>query len=98
VESAGIHEGQQQYASWREIEAGVYQSWANYYTKFIRAYEREGIPVTTPARTLFDLAELLRPRQLERVFDQAEQLQIFDLRALERVRNRCNGRHALASL
>lgn len=62
------------------------------------ATEREGIPVTTPARTLFDLAELLRPRQLERVFDQAEQLQIFDLRALERVRNRCNGRHALASL
>jgi hypothetical protein len=44
------------------------------------ATERAGIPVTTVARTLFDLAEMLRPRQLERVFDQAEQLQVFDLR------------------
>jgi hypothetical protein len=62
------------------------------------ATEREGIPVTTVARTIFDLAEMLRPRQLERVFDKAEQLQVFDLRAIEHVRERCFGRHALASL
>jgi hypothetical protein len=60
--------------------------------------ERDGIPVTSVARTLFDLAETLPPRQLERVFDKAEQLQVFDLRAIERVRDRCHGRHALASL
>ena len=28
-----------------KLKAEFYQSWANYYTKFIKAYEREGIPV-----------------------------------------------------
>ena len=28
-----------------KLRPDFYQSWANYYTKFIRAYEREGIPV-----------------------------------------------------
>jgi glucosylceramidase len=28
-----------------KLKAEFYQSWANYYTKFITAYEREGIPV-----------------------------------------------------
>ncbi len=28
-----------------KLKPEFYQSWANYYTKFIRAYEREGIPV-----------------------------------------------------
>ena len=27
------------------IETRVYESWANYYVKFIQAYEKEGIPV-----------------------------------------------------
>lgn len=43
----------------------------------------EGIACTTVARTLFDLAEVLDRRRLERVFDQAEILQVFDLRAIE---------------
>jgi glucosylceramidase len=28
-----------------KLKADCYQSWANYYTKFIKAYEKEGIPV-----------------------------------------------------
>ena len=34
----------------------------------------EGIPVTTPARTLLDAADLLGRRPLERAFDQAAYL------------------------
>jgi hypothetical protein len=41
------------------------------------------IPCTTVARTLLDLAEVIDRRGLERAFDQAEILQLFDLRALE---------------
>jgi very-short-patch-repair endonuclease len=32
----------------------------------------DGIPVTTPARTLFDLAAITEPHELERAFNQAE--------------------------
>lgn len=35
---------------------------------------RAGIPVTTPARTLLDVAGILSPRQLERAADEAERL------------------------
>jgi predicted transcriptional regulator of viral defense system len=42
-----------------------------------------GIPVTTVARTQLDMAEVIGRRGLERVFDQAEILEVFDLRALE---------------
>jgi REase_MTES_1575 len=40
------------------------------------------IPTTTVSRTLLDLATVLTRRPLERVFDQAEILELFDLRAL----------------
>jgi very-short-patch-repair endonuclease len=40
------------------------------------------IPVTTPARTLLDLAAMLPRRALERALDEAEQLRLFDLVAL----------------
>jgi very-short-patch-repair endonuclease/predicted transcriptional regulator of viral defense system len=40
------------------------------------------IPVTTPARTLLDLASSLPRRALERALDQAEILELFDLRHL----------------
>jgi very-short-patch-repair endonuclease len=36
----------------------------------------DGIPVTTPGRTLIDLADVLSTRGLERVFDQAEFLRL----------------------
>ncbi len=43
---------------------------------------RHGIPVTTAARTILDLAEVLRERPLERVLDQAEQQRLTDVRSL----------------
>jgi hypothetical protein len=41
-----------------------------------------GVPVTTVARTLLDLAAVVPRRALERAFDQAEILRVFDLNAL----------------
>lgn len=43
-----------------------------------------GIPVTTPARTLLDLAPSLRPRALEDVIERMDRLQRFDLVAVRR--------------
>jgi very-short-patch-repair endonuclease len=43
----------------------------------------EGIPVTTPARTLLDLAATIPRRALERAADQAEVLQLFDGSAID---------------
>jgi predicted transcriptional regulator of viral defense system len=37
------------------------------------------IPTTTIARTLFDIAACITPRQLERAFDQADAMQVLDL-------------------
>jgi hypothetical protein len=45
----------------------------------------DAIPVTTPARTLLDVASVLRPRALEDVIAQAERLALFDLVAVRRV-------------
>ena len=56
---------------------------------------KDGIPVTSVARTLFDSAEMLQMRQLERLFEQAERLRLFDLRALDAVCERNPGRRAL---
>jgi very-short-patch-repair endonuclease len=48
-----------------------------------------GIPVTTAARTLADLAAVLRHRELERALERAETMQLLDVRALlVSVRNR----------
>ena len=45
----------------------------------------DAVPVTTPARTLLDLAEVVPRRGLERAVDEADGLRLFDLRAVERV-------------
>jgi predicted transcriptional regulator of viral defense system len=50
------------------------------------------VPVTSVARILLDLADVLQPRQLIRAIEQAERLQIFDMRAIERLLARSNGR------
>jgi hypothetical protein len=47
--------------------------------------EHQGIPVTTPTRTLFDLASSLHRRALERALDEAEIRELYDLRALEAI-------------
>jgi Transcriptional regulator, AbiEi antitoxin/Protein of unknown function (DUF559) len=54
------------------------------------------IPCTTVARTQFDLAEAVNRRAVERAYDQAEILELFDLRALHDQLARNNGRHGLA--
>jgi hypothetical protein len=51
------------------------------------------IPVTTVARTLIDLADVIGRRPLERAFDQAEVLEAFDLVALQDQLARNVGRH-----
>jgi hypothetical protein len=43
----------------------------------------DGIPCTTVARTQLDVAAVLGRRSLERLFEQAEILEVFDLRAIE---------------
>lgn len=49
------------------------------------ATERHGIPVTSPARTLLDVAEILQRHQLDRALEQAEMTGVFDLTAIARV-------------
>jgi very-short-patch-repair endonuclease len=46
--------------------------------------QREGIPVTTPARTLIDLATLLQPSQLEEAVNAADKLGLVDPEQLRR--------------
>jgi predicted transcriptional regulator of viral defense system len=45
---------------------------------------RDGIPVTTVARTLADCAETMPTRRVVRLLEQAERLGIFDLAALSK--------------
>ena len=59
---------------------------------------RDGIPCTALARTLLDLAEAVDRRGIERAIEQAEVLRLFDLRAVEDVLDRSNGRRGAAVL
>ncbi len=59
---------------------------------------RDGLPVTTVARTLLDLAEVLDRPRLERVWEAADRLQVLDVRAVERVLVDCPGRRGLRPL
>jgi very-short-patch-repair endonuclease len=43
----------------------------------------DGIPCTTVARTIVDCSEVLAPYAVENMIDRAEQLRVFDLRAVE---------------
>lgn len=60
--------------------------------------ELDGIPVTSVARTLLDLAEVLHPRQLIRAIEQAERLGLFDLGAILALIERSHGRHGIKPL
>jgi len=52
----------------------------------------DGIRCTSLARTLLDLAEVIDRRGLERAIDQAEILQVLDMRAIDDVLDRAQGR------
>jgi very-short-patch-repair endonuclease len=61
----------------------------------------DGIPATTVARTLVDLADVEPEQRLAKAVDQAEVLRIFDLRALETAAQRAGrrgGRGRLAAV
>ena len=51
---------------------------------------REGIPCTTVARTLIDLAAVTHTREVERAVNEAEVLRLFDRRATEDALGRAN--------
>jgi very-short-patch-repair endonuclease len=60
--------------------------------------EHQGIRVTTPARTLLDLASSLPRRALERALDEAEIRELFDLRALNAIITAHAGERGAAAL
>jgi hypothetical protein len=53
---------------------------------------RGGIPVTTVARTLADLAEVVPRRALEKALEQADRLKLLDVRAIDAVADAQPGR------
>lgn len=53
--------------------------------------EREGIPVTSVARTLLDLAIRARPDQLGRLLERAEERDLLDVVAIEALLDRAGG-------
>jgi very-short-patch-repair endonuclease len=53
----------------------------------------DGIPITSVARTIVDLAEVLTDRRLAAVVNETEVLRLFDLRAIEEAMERLPGRH-----
>jgi predicted transcriptional regulator of viral defense system len=58
----------------------------------------DGIPVTSLARTLLDLAELVPYTQLQRAYEEAERLRVLDVRAIHDLLERSNGRRGVAAL
>jgi hypothetical protein len=59
---------------------------------------RDGIPVTSIPRTLLDLAEILKPAQLQRSYERAERLRVLDVAAIHELLGRSNGRRGVAAL
>jgi very-short-patch-repair endonuclease len=57
-----------------------------------------GIPITSIARTLIDLAAVLRPDALERAVHQAEVLRLLDAGALRSAVDRADGRRGVGTL
>jgi len=59
---------------------------------------RDGIPCTTVARTLVDLAAVALPREMKRALEQSLVLHLYDGRAMEAVLSRSNGRRGVKVL
>jgi hypothetical protein len=58
----------------------------------------QGIPITSVARTLLDLAATIRPDRLERALAQAEHLQLYDHRAITELLARATGHRGQKAL
>jgi len=59
---------------------------------------RDRVPVTSVARTLIGFAAVARPGELIPALEQAERLHLFDMRAIQELLGRSNGRHGAAAL
>jgi uncharacterized protein DUF559/putative AbiEi antitoxin of type IV toxin-antitoxin system len=59
---------------------------------------QDNIPVTSVARTLLDLAEVVNERRLARAFEEAERLHLLDLRKINQLLERSRGRRGLKPL
>jgi hypothetical protein len=59
---------------------------------------KDGIPVTSVARTLLDLSAVVRPSDLEVAIDRAERLGLLDLTAVVEVLQRATGRKGTRAL
>ncbi|MEX2252531.1 MAG: DUF559 domain-containing protein [Thermoleophilaceae bacterium] len=59
---------------------------------------RDGIPVTSLARTLLDFGEIVNEGRLNGAIEEAERRRLLDLRAVEAVMKRNRGRRGLAPL
>lgn len=60
--------------------------------------QRDGIPVTSVARTLLDLAEVVGGGRLARAVEEAERLRLLDLRQIEALSRRAFGRRGVPRL
>jgi hypothetical protein len=58
----------------------------------------EGVPITTVARTLLDLAEVVPPRVLKRAVEETDRQGLFDGFAMEELLSRSHGRRGLKPL
>jgi hypothetical protein len=58
--------------------------------------EVEGIPVTSIARTLLDLAEVVSTTELRRTYEAAERHELLDMQAVRELLDRSNGRRGPA--
>jgi hypothetical protein len=63
-----------------------------------RAISDDGIPVTSLARTLLDIAETESNQTLRRAWDEAERLRLLDVRAVAELCERSRGRRGLRPL
>jgi very-short-patch-repair endonuclease len=60
--------------------------------------EADGLPLTTPERTLIDLADVMNPRQLERAYDNARFNRTLSVDALTAALARADGRRGTGTL
>jgi len=60
--------------------------------------EIDGIPLTSVARTLLDLAEVVSDTELRRAYEAAERLRVLDIRAVNELLDRSNGRRGVGAL
>lgn len=60
--------------------------------------ELDGIPVTSVARTLLDLADVVSAEELRRAYEAAERHELLNMRAVHELITRSNGRRGLPAL